>query len=111
MNESYSMTTTTPETSNDRLLAAIAHGGTWFSWFLAPLIIWALKRGQSRYVEFQALQALLWSAFGTIVSALTCGLAIPVFMCWHLWACWKVLNNEEYEYPIVGDFARGWMSS
>jgi uncharacterized Tic20 family protein len=110
MNDSYSMTLTTPS-SNDRLLAAIAQGGTWFSWFLAPLIIWALKRGESRYVEFQALQALLWSGFGTLVSALTCGLAIPVFMCWHLYATWKVLNNEDYEYPIVGDFARGWMST
>lgn len=107
---SYPMTVTTPS-SNDRLAAVIAHAGTWVSWFVAPLLVYVLKRGESRYVEFHALQALLWSVFGTIVSTLTCGLAIPVFMGFHLWAAWKTLQNEEYEYPIVGDFARGWLSA
>jgi uncharacterized membrane protein len=111
MNTTYPMTTVRAPSSNDRLAAAIAHGGTWVSWFVAPLLVYVLKRGESRYVEFHALPALLGSAFGTLVSALTCGLAIPVFMGFHLWAGWKVLNNEEYEYPIVGDFARGWLSA
>jgi uncharacterized membrane protein len=60
-------------------------------------------------VEFHALQSLLWSLFGTLVSALTCGFAIPVFLIWHIWATVKVANGQEYEYPLVGDFARGWV--
>ncbi len=93
--------------NNDRLAAVIAHAGTWFAWFLAPLLVWILRRGESRYAEFHALQALLWSVFGTIVSALTCGVAIPVFLGFHLYAAWKVYRGEEYEYPIAGDLARG----
>lgn len=103
------LTISTPS-SNDRLAAAIAHGGTWVSWFLAPLVVYVLKRGESRYAEFHALQALLWSLAGTVVSALTCGLAVPVFLGFHMWAAYKIMSGEEYEYPVVGDFARGWMS-
>ena len=93
--------------NNDRLAAVIAHAGTWFAWFLAPLVVWLLRRGESRYAEFHALQALIWSVFGTIVSAVTCGVAIPVFLAFHLYAAWKVYRGEEYEYPIAGDLARG----
>ena len=96
--------------NNDRLAAIVAHAGTWFAWFLAPLLVWILRRGESRYAEFHALQALLWSLFGTVVSALTCGVAIPVFLAFHIYAAWKVYKGEEYEYPIAGDLARGMMT-
>jgi uncharacterized membrane protein len=93
--------------NNDRLAAIVAHAGTWFAWFLAPLLVWLLRRGESRYAEFHALQALLWSIFGTVVSAVTCGIAIPVFLAFHMYAAWKIYKGEEYEYPIAGDLARG----
>jgi uncharacterized protein len=93
--------------NNDRLAAIVAHAGTWFAWFLAPLLVWLLRRGESRYAEFHALQALLWSIFGTVVSAVTCGVAIPVFLAFHMYAAWKIYKGEEYEYPIAGDLARG----
>lgn len=96
--------------NNDRLAAIVAHAGTWFAWFLAPLLVWILRRGESRYAEFHALQALLWSIFGTIVSAVTCGVAIPVFLAFHIYAAWKVYKGEDYEYPIAGDLARGMMT-
>jgi uncharacterized membrane protein len=96
--------------NNDRLAAIVAHAGTWFAWFFAPLLVWVLRRGESRYAEFHALQALLWSVFGTVVSTLTCGVAIPVFLAFHLYAAWKIYKGEEYEYPIAGDLARGMMS-
>ena len=90
----------------DRIAAVIAHGGTFFAWFLAPALVYLLKRHDSRYVEFQALQALLWSLAGTIVAAATCGLAIPVFMVFHGIATYKTLCGEAYEYPFVGRIAR-----
>ena len=96
--------------NNDRLAAIVAHAGTWFAWFFAPLLVWILRRGESRYAEFHALQALLWSIFGTVVSALTCGVAIPVFLAFHLYAAWKIYKGEEYEYPIAGELARGMVS-
>ncbi len=96
-----------PVSADDRLAAALAHGGTFVAWTLAPLFVYLIKRGESRYVETQALQCLLWSITGTLVSIATCGLAIPVFMCFHACATVKALKGEHYEYPFVGDIARG----
>jgi uncharacterized membrane protein len=97
--------------ANERLAAMIAHAGTMFAWFVAPLFVFVLKRGESRYAEFHALQALLWSVFGTVVSLMTCGVAIPVFLAFHLYAAWRVHRGEEYEYPLAGDVARGFLKA
>jgi uncharacterized Tic20 family protein len=96
----------TETTSNERIAAAIAHGGTCVAWFLAPLLVYLIERDRSAYASRQALQALLWSGFGTLVSLATCGLAIPVFMAFHIYAAVQVLEGKEYEYPLVGDLAR-----
>lgn len=92
--------------NDDRLAAFVAHLGTVFGWFLVPLVVYFLMRGRSRYAEFHAMQALLWSLAGTLVSAATCGVAIPIFLGFHIYAAMKVLRGEEYEYPIVGEVAR-----
>lgn len=101
-----SLATTSSPTSNERFSAAIAHGGTCVAWFFAPLVVYLIERGRSPYAARQALQALLWSGFGTIVSLATCGLAIPVFMGFHILAAVRVLEGHEFEYPLVGDLAR-----
>jgi uncharacterized Tic20 family protein len=90
----------------ERFAAAIAHGGTCVAWFFAPLIVFLVERDRSAFASHQALQALLWSAFGTIVSLATCGLALPVFMVFHIVAAVRVLDGEAYEYPVVGELAR-----
>jgi uncharacterized Tic20 family protein len=91
---------------NERLSAAIAHAGTCVAWFLAPLVIYLIERDRSEFASRNALQALLWSAFGTLISAATCGAAIPVFMAFHVYAAVKAYGGESYEYPLVGEWAR-----
>lgn len=105
MNTTTLATTSSP-TSNERLAAAIAHGGTLVAWFFAPLIVYAVEKDRSSYASRQALQALLWSGFGTLVSLATCGLAIPVFMGFHILAAVRALEGQDYEYPLIGDFVR-----
>ncbi len=92
--------------SNERVAAAIAHAGTCVAWFLAPLVVYLLERDRSSWVARQALAALLWSLLGTVVSAVTCGLALPLFLVVHVWAAIVVLRGEDAEYPLVGDLAR-----
>jgi uncharacterized Tic20 family protein len=92
--------------SGDRIAALIAHGGPLVAWTLAPLIVYLVKRGDSKWVEYQALSSLLWSLGGTIVSLATCGLAIPLFMVWHIIALVKTASGEHYEYPVAGAVAR-----
>ncbi len=95
-------------TSNERVTAAIAHAGTCVAWFLAPLVVYLVERDRSSWVARQALSALLWSALGTVASAVTCGLALPLFLVVHVWAAIVVLRGEEAEYPIVSELARSW---
>jgi uncharacterized membrane protein len=101
---SFCMTAT--PSSTDKFSALVAHGGSFFAWTLAPLIVYLVKREDSKYAEFHALQSLLWSLAGTLLSLATCGLAIPVFMVFHGLATWRTLQGVEYEYPLVGEFAR-----
>jgi uncharacterized protein len=100
------MTLVSTPTSNERLSAAIAHGGTCVAWFLAPLVVYLVERDRSSFASKQALQALLWSGLGTLVSIGTCGLAIPVFMGFHILAAIRVLEGHDYEYPLVRGLAR-----
>jgi uncharacterized Tic20 family protein len=108
VSDTYALTTTSPSgpTENERISAAIAHAGTLVSWFLAPLVVYFLERDRSEFASRNAMQALLWSGFGTLVSAATCGVAIPVFMAFHVYAAMKAWNGESYEYPLVGAIAR-----
>jgi uncharacterized Tic20 family protein len=110
VSDSTSLATHGPS-SNERIAAAIAHAGTCVAWFLAPLIVYLIERDRSEYASRQALQALLWSALGTVVSALTCGVAVPVFLVVHVYAAVQALEGKDYAYPLVGDLAaklRAW---
>jgi uncharacterized Tic20 family protein len=106
MNTTSSLSLTSSPTQHERIAAAIAHGGTCVAWFLAPLIIYLMEKDRSSYVGRQAMQALLWSAFGTLVSLATCGLAIPVFMAFHIVAAVRAMEGQDYEYPFIGDVVR-----
>src|SRR3984957_6507598 len=90
-------------TQEDRLALVLAHGGTCFAWFLAPLLVYLLKRESSRRVACEALQALLWSALGTIVAVATCGLAIPVFLVWHVIGALRAFEGRPFDYPLVAE--------
>src|SRR5690349_20708566 len=105
MNSSMTVGPAAP-TSNERLAAAIAHGGTCVAWFFAPLVVYLLERDRSSFAAKQALQALLWSGLGTLVSLATCGLAIPVFMGFHILAAVRVLEGRDYQYPFVAEIMR-----
>ena len=98
-----------PATNDERFAAALAHGGTCFAWFLAPLFVYLLKRKDSRHVEYQALQALVWSLLGTALGAATSGLVVPVFLGFHLYAAYKELQGRSIDYPLASDIARGLM--
>ena len=93
-------------TSNERIAAIVAHAGTAFAWFLAPLVVFLVLPRESRWARYHALQSLLWSLLGTLVSLATCGLAIPVFLVWHVLAAYRTYNDGEYEYPLVGEAAQ-----
>jgi uncharacterized Tic20 family protein len=73
-------------TRDDRTNAMLAHVLSVFAGFFGPLIIYIVKRKESRFVGFHALQALLWHFAlmimmfgGGIVFMLTIGLGVLTF--------------------------------
>jgi uncharacterized membrane protein len=75
----------------------------------APLLVCVLERGDAKYVELRSLQALLWSLGGTLASVATRGLAILLFMIWHVIAGAKAIEGQDYAYSFVGEIARKWV--
>lgn len=94
-----------PRPDETRWLLCLAHFGTCFSWFLAPLVVWLYARKASPEIAGRALAVLLWSLLGTVCAALTCGLAVPVFLVIHVWAGIKELREERFDYPLATEFA------
>jgi uncharacterized Tic20 family protein len=106
MNDSTLAPVPSSPKSDTGWLLAIAHFGTCFSWFLAPLVVWLYVRSAAPELRTRALAVLLWSLLGTALAAVTCGLAVPVFLVVHVWAGIKELRDEPFEYPLASDFAR-----
>lgn len=62
-----------PPTADDRKMAMLAHLLQLFGGFIAPLIIYLVKR-DSRFVRFHALQPLIWHGIWFVLSMLMfCG--------------------------------------
>ncbi len=77
------MATAVPNVSdNDRVLASLAHAGILLGLLtsglggpIAALVIWLVKRDESPWVAFQALQALIYQLIGIAV-------AFVSMICW-----------------------------
>ena len=98
-------------TNDDKWMAALAHGLTFFEGGLfGPLIVYFVKKDQSEFVAFHALQSLYFGLAFFVISLLTCGvgavlLVIP-YAVFELIATMKAYEGEWYELPIVGRYAR-----
>ena len=76
----------------ERLLAAIAHSGAMlpFLGFIIPLHIWITQRDWSKFVQFHALQALIYQ------------LAMPsAFSVVYLFGIWGLYGSMVGASPIV----------
>ena len=107
-------------TSDERTWAMVAHLGSiagmvvgvgTLGW-VAPLIIWLIKREQSRFVAFHALEELLFHllciaaglVIGTILLMTCVGvLFLPLLalgaLVWSVISAIKANNGEAYRYP------------
>ena len=107
-----------PVTQDDKTMAIIAWIGGVFVSFLVPLIIYLLKKDQSKFVAFHAMQSMAF--FGAILVAYLIAGALSVILIGYLLfpvifiltlvygilAALAANRGEWYEIPIVGKFAR-----
>lgn len=98
-------------TEDERILAAIGHGATFFEGgLLAPLVLYFVKKDESEFVAFHSLQSMLFGLAFFSISIVTCGigavlLVIP-YVVFEIIATLKAYEGEWYELPIVGRYAR-----
>lgn len=97
--------------NDDRLIAAAAHGLSFIEGgLLGPFVIYLLKKNESDFVAFHALQSLLFGLAFFALSAVTCGFGAIVlvwpYLIFEAIATLKAYEGEWYELPIVGRYAR-----
>lgn len=93
----------------DRQLAALGHGLSFVEGgIIGPLILYVVKRDQSEFVAFHALQSLYFGLALLAVVMLTCGVgvvAIVAYIVWEVIATVEASNGRWYKLPLVGDLA------
>ena len=105
-------------TQDDKTMAMLSYILGIFTGFLGPLILWLVKKDQSKFVGFHALQALLLHAvvvLGYILSSLLVVVLIgfltyPAFfvlgLVFSILAGLAANRGEWYEIPVIGPIAR-----
>lgn len=104
--------------TDDRLMAMLSYILGTFVTFLAPLVIWLVRKDQSRFVAFHAVQALLLHAFvavgyiisGVLTAVLVGFLMFPLFflfgLVFSILAGLAANRGVWYEVPIIAPYAR-----
>ncbi|MBR2215677.1 MAG: DUF4870 domain-containing protein [Selenomonadaceae bacterium] len=107
-------------TGKQKALALAAHISYLFfgvGYILVPLAIYLIYDGKDHFVALHAKQALVAQALLGIMGAVVAGLTLVLvgFLLWPIMAllglvwfiaslydCFKVINGEDYRYPLLG---------
>ena len=98
-------------TQDERMIAAVSHGMTFFEGgIFGPLIIYLIKKDSSPFIAFHSLQSLYFGIAFLVISLVTCGLGAVVlvwpYLIFEAIATYKAYEGEWYELPIFGRMAR-----
>ncbi len=100
---------------DDKTMAMLAELLPIVTGFLGPLVIWLIKKDQSKFVAFHAMQALFFHLALNVVMfvlGITVILALAAPIVWIGGIVFAVLaglaanRGEWYELPVVGKIAR-----
>jgi len=101
-----------PPTSEERTMAMLCHLLAIFTWVLAPLIIWLLKKEESSFIDDQGKEALNFQitiaiayAVGVVLSCIGVGFLL-ILAVWVVDIVFCILatvaanRGERYRYPL-----------
>jgi uncharacterized protein len=97
-------------TSDEKNMGALAHGLSFIEGgIVGPVVLYVVKKDDSRFIAFHALQSAYFGIGFLIISLVTCGigailLLIPYFV-YEILATIKAKDGEWYHLPIVGSMA------
>jgi uncharacterized Tic20 family protein len=99
-------------------MAMLAHLLGIITSFIGPLIIYLIKKDQSKFVAYHAMQALIFQAvifIGYIIGGVLAFIGVGFLLNTALWVLNLVFaiiaglaanRGEWYEIPVIGKFAR-----
>jgi len=98
---------------DERTMAMLAWLLGAFSWFIGPLVIYLMKKEESKFIAFHALQSLYFQlvsfAIVMVIAVVTCGfgaiLGVAPLVVNILW-CIKANNGEWAELPVIADWCK-----
>lgn len=100
-------------TDEDKMFALVAHLSGCVAWVIGPLVIYLIKKDQSKFVAYHAMQALIFHGIAGMVAyaviTVTCGVGFPVIVLPWLGAIWiglKAYNGELVGYPGLEQFGK-----
>lgn len=101
-----------PSTQDERTMALLCHLGGILTGFIVPLIIWLIKKDQSRFVDDQGKEALNFQ-LTLLIAYVVSTAAMCIYIGFVLWpATWIVSvvfgimgsmaanKGEVYRYPV-----------
>lgn len=95
----------TPPSSDEGNLAMMAHLSVFVLPILGPAIVWLLKKDQSRFVGYHALQATLFQLVTAFLSTATCGVGL-LLLVMPLWIGLRAQKGEWAGYPLLESAGR-----
>ncbi len=118
----YSATDTFSVAPEERTLGLVAYILAIFTSWIGPLILWLVKKDQSKFVAYHCLQALMLMGAVFIVEAISNVVFTAIHLLPVAWLVVAVLGlaslalnimaaiaankGEWYEMPVVGAYAR-----
>jgi uncharacterized Tic20 family protein len=106
--------------AEDRQWGMFAHLSALVGWFigfpiLGPLIVWLMKKDQSKFVDYHGKESLnfqinilIYTIVSGVVTLATCGITIPLLLIVVVWSIVMPIlaglaanKGEEYRYPLT----------
>lgn len=88
-----------PASDDDKTMGIIAHVGSIFAGFLAPLLVMLIKK-DSPFAQQESKEALNFGILIIILSLPTCGIAAIVGWIFYIVAAVQVSKGQPYRYPF-----------
>ena len=100
-------------TSDEKTMALLSHLLAIFFGFIPPLVIWLIKKDESKFVSEHAKESLNFQitlAIATIISAILIFILIGIFLIWAIQlvrivlcivATIKTNEGKMYRYPLT----------
>ncbi len=104
-NETTQPTNLPEATADERTMGMVVWLLAIFTAFIGPMIIYFIKKDQSKFIGFHAGQAMFLNLIGLVLAIITCGLfGIVLLVVDIIWLI-KANKGEWALLPVIGNWA------